>query len=196
MHQSRRDEGSRSGASRRRCARPRASMSFGSTPWSTSTPRPGSTDGVVTRARGTRRAPRRRGRRAPRPRRPTSPVAGPRRPRPETRRRRVAVARGETAHVDDAGDPVGPCVDRSVGDRAAGGVPDEHDLAVNRVDGVDHRDDRVDVVAQGDHGAVGVLRLHAGQRDRVRAVPRGRERRPPTTIRRASDRGSRRCRCS
>ena len=58
-----------------------------------------------------------------------------------------------------------------MGDRAAGGVPDEHDLAVGRVDGVDRLDDRVDVVAQGDLGAVGVLRLHAGQRERVRAVP-------------------------
>jgi hypothetical protein len=51
-------------------------------------------------------------------------------------------------------------------------VPDEHDLAVGRVEGVDHADDRVDVVAQGDLGAVGVLRFHSGQRERVGAVPR------------------------
>jgi hypothetical protein len=50
-------------------------------------------------------------------------------------------------------------------------VPDEHDPAGGRVDGVDRRDNRLDMVTQGDRGAVGVLRLHAGQRERVRAVP-------------------------
>jgi hypothetical protein len=58
-----------------------------------------------------------------------------------------------------------------VGDRAAAGVPDEHDLAAGRVDGVDRLDHGVDVVAQGDLRSVGVLRLHAGQRERLHAVP-------------------------
>ncbi len=84
----------------------------------------------------------------------------------------AAVARGEAADVDNAGDPVGPRVDRGMSERGAGGVPDEHDLAVGRVDGVDDRDDRVDVVAQGDPGAVGVRGLHTGQRDWVGAAPR------------------------
>jgi len=83
-----------------------------------------------------------------------------------------AIARGEAADVDDTGDPVGPRVDRGMGDRGAGGVPDEHDLAVGRGDGVDGRADRVDVVAQGDPRAVGVRGLHTGQRERVGAVTR------------------------
>ena len=60
----------------------------------------------------------------------------------------VTVARREATDVHDAGDPVRPGVDGGVGDRGAGGVADEHDLSP--VDGVDRRDDRVDVVAQGD----------------------------------------------
>ncbi len=84
----------------------------------------------------------------------------------------VTVARGEAADVDGAGDPVGPRVDRGVGDSGAGGVPDKHDLPGGWVDGVDGRDDRVDVVAQGDPGAVGVRGLHAGQRERVGAMAR------------------------
>ena len=57
-------------------------------------------------------------------------------------------------------------------DRAAGGVPDQDDLAGGWVDGVDHLDDRVDVVAQGDSRAIGTSRLHARQRERVGAVSR------------------------
>src|SRR5262249_60363646 len=81
-------------------------------------------------------------------------------------------ADGEPADVDRAGDPVGPGVDRGVGERAASGVPDEHDLAVRWVHGVDRRDDRVDMVTPGNLRAVSILRFHAGQRERVRAVPR------------------------
>jgi len=33
-----------------------------------------------------------------------------------------------------------------VGNRAAAGVPEEHDLAADRSEGVDHLDDRVDMV--------------------------------------------------
>ena len=59
-----------------------------------------------------------------------------------------------------------------MGDRAAAGVPDQHHLAAGRVARVDHLHDRVDMVTQRDLGAVGVFRLHAGQRERIRAVPR------------------------
>lgn len=44
-----------------------------------------------------------------------------------------------------------------MGDRTAAGVSDEHDLAVGRPHRVDHSDDRVDVIAQGDLGAVGIF---------------------------------------
>jgi hypothetical protein len=71
--------------------------------------------------------------------------------------------------VDDAGDPVGPRVGRGVRDRPAAGVPDEDDGAV--VQGVDQRDDGVDLVPQGDCRPVGVP-LHAGKRDGVRTVAR------------------------
>ena len=83
----------------------------------------------------------------------------------------AALAHRETVDVDHPRDPAGPRVGRGVGDRAAAGVPDEHDLAAGRVDGVDHLDHGVDVVAQGDLRSVGVLRLHAGQRQRLHAVP-------------------------
>jgi hypothetical protein len=83
----------------------------------------------------------------------------------------VTVAGGEATDVDGAGDPVGSRVDRGVGDRRTGGVPDEHHLATGPVHGVDRRDHRVDVIAQGDLGPVGVPRFQTGQRERVRAVP-------------------------
>jgi hypothetical protein len=83
----------------------------------------------------------------------------------------VAVAGREAADVDRPGDAVGPRVHRGVGDAAPGGVRHEHHPAVGAA-GVDRADDRVDVVAQGGPRAVGVLRLHARQRERVRAVPR------------------------
>jgi hypothetical protein len=50
-------------------------------------------------------------------------------------------------------------------------VAHEHDLAAGWVQRVDHLNDRGEVVAQGDLGAVGVVGLHAGQRERVGAVP-------------------------
>ena len=59
-----------------------------------------------------------------------------------------------------------------MGDRPTAGVPDEYDLAVGRVEGVDHRDNCVDVITQSDLGAVRVLRLHSGQCERMRAMPR------------------------
>ena len=51
-------------------------------------------------------------------------------------------------------------------------MSDEYDLAVGGLQGVDHCDDRIDVIAQSDLGAVGVLRFHTGQCERVGAVPR------------------------
>src|ERR687897_3694167 len=84
----------------------------------------------------------------------------------------LTIAERFAGDVDDAGDTVGPRVDRSMGDRAAAGVPDEYHLAVGRVEGVDHLDNRIDVVTQSDLGALGVFRLHTGQRERMRAVPR------------------------
>jgi hypothetical protein len=48
-------------------------------------------------------------------------------------------------------------------------VPDKHDRLRQ---GVDHGDDRVDVIAQADGGAVGVARLHAGKGEGVHGVPR------------------------
>ena len=72
-----------------------------------------------------------------------------------------------------------------MGDRAAAGVPNDQDRSGGRFDGIDHLDDRVDVVTQGDLGAVSILRLHTGQRERVRAVPRVLESRDDTVPRRA-----------
>ena len=44
-------------------------------------------------------------------------------------------------------DPVRPRVERGVGDRGTGGVSDETDCGTGRIDGVDRRDDRFDMVA-------------------------------------------------
>ena len=74
----------------------------------------------------------------------------------------IAVAKGNAVHVHDAGDTVRPRIDRGMGDRTAAGVSDEYDLAVGRLEGVDHCDDRIDVITQSDLGAVGVLRFHPG----------------------------------
>jgi hypothetical protein len=43
-----------------------------------------------------------------------------------------------------------------MGDRGAARVPHQHDLALDRVQGVDRPDDRIDVVAQRDPRAIGV----------------------------------------
>ena len=51
-------------------------------------------------------------------------------------------------------------------------MPDQYHLAVGWVEGIDHCDNRLDVVPQGDLGAVRVLRLHSGQCERVRAMSR------------------------
>lgn len=58
-----------------------------------------------------------------------------------------------------------------MGNRAATGVSDEHEPTVG-LEGVDHPDDRVNVIVQADIGAVGILRLHARQRERMRAMTR------------------------
>ena len=125
-----------------------------------------------SRARASSHARRRRGRRPSRRRRTTSPEGVPRRPRPASRlhlRRRR----------------------RGVGEPTAGGVADQNHVTL---DGIDRPDDRVDVVLQRDVGAVGLLGLHAGQREGMaRGVPlvRGMGRPGPTTMHRARAPGSR-----
>src|SRR5688572_30475089 len=67
------------------------------------------------------------------------------------RRERVidhtAISKGNAVDVDDAGDAIRPRVHCGMGDRATSGLSDEYDTAVGRFDGIDHCNDRVDVVA-------------------------------------------------
>ena len=74
----------------------------------------------------------------------------------------VTVARREATGVYHAGDTVRPPVHRGMSDRTAGAVPAENNLAAGRARGSRSPQDRVEVIAQRDPGAVSVLRLHAG----------------------------------
>jgi hypothetical protein len=58
-----------------------------------------------------------------------------------------------------------------MGDRATAGVSDEYDVAVGRLEGVDHRDDRVNMITQCDLGSIRRSRLHAGQCERMCVMP-------------------------
>jgi hypothetical protein len=80
------------------------------------------------------------------------------------------VTKRNAVDVHHTGDAVRPLIDRSMGDGATPRVPDQCQLTIGRVQGVDHLDNRVDVVTQRDLGAVGVLRLHARQCKRMCAM--------------------------
>ena len=54
-----------------------------------------------------------------------------------------------------------------MGYRATTGMSDEYYLACDRIVGVDHRDNRLNLVAQCDLGAVRVRRLHTRQCERM-----------------------------
>ena len=79
----------------------------------------------------------------------------------------VALAEGNAVDVHDPGYTVRPCIDSGMGYRATSGVSDEYNLRIRRIEGVDHCDNRLDMVAQCDLGSVRLSRLHTGQCERI-----------------------------